>query len=123
MKRNPTHVRRVKALEEKLLSIEVRRSKAALESLLADDFIEIGRSGRAYNKAQVIEALLRGSASLAPTFSEFKVHMLADGLFLATYFSVNKVNNLASRRSSIWRKTGNSWQMVFHQGTPAAADS
>ena len=109
---------RVRALEEQLLSKDVRGSKKALQSILADEFVEIGRSGRVYNKAQVIEALTRGAALFAPSISEFQVMELADGLFMATYVSKNTVNWQVSRRSSIWRKSGTKWQLLFHQGTP-----
>jgi hypothetical protein len=40
---------------------------------------------------------------------------LADDLVLLTYVSDN--DGRRARRSSLWRRSGGSWRMVFHQGT------
>ena len=47
MDADPALVETLRSLEEELLRPEVRRSRAALEALLAPDFTEIGASGRA----------------------------------------------------------------------------
>jgi len=47
----------INELEEKLLLPEVRYSKKQLYKLLADEFLEFGKSGRVYTKSQIIEAL------------------------------------------------------------------
>lgn len=47
----------IKELEVKLLLPEVRHSKKQLNKLLADEFLEFGKSGRVYTKSQIIEAL------------------------------------------------------------------
>ena len=49
----------IRKLEEQLLQPDVRRSKSALESLLADDFTEFASDGVSYTKPQVIDALQR----------------------------------------------------------------
>lgn len=48
-------VQELKSLEEALLRPEVRRSRLEMDALLADDFMEYGRSGRVYDKAAILE--------------------------------------------------------------------
>ena len=113
-------------LELELLSAQSRSSAHRLDELLDDEFSEIGQSGKLYNKQEIIEALLR-EQKLAPVLSRqvkgLHLRELSEDLILLTYFC--KVHDLTtnmklrmSRRSSIWRRSGNSWKLLFHQGTP-----
>jgi hypothetical protein len=108
-------------LEEELLRPEVRRSRAALEALLAPDFTEIGRSGRAYDREAIIAALAaeeRGPIRV----EDFAVRILAPGVALATYRSVGETpaGDVVALRASIWRhEADGAWRMTYHQGTPA----
>lgn len=104
-------------LERTLLEPEVRRDAERLKALLSEDFIEIGRSGRIFDRDAMIASLTGAPcASAAPDLTEFTVRQLADGLALATYF----VAQSATRRSSLWRREAQGWRLCFHQGTPAA---
>jgi hypothetical protein len=47
----------IRGKEISLLKPEIRSSIESLSSLIADDFIEFGSSGRIYNKADVLEEL------------------------------------------------------------------
>ena len=117
MKVSTTEIRK---LEKRLIYAVIRRSPDELDSILADDFLEIGRSGRKYDKGQVIKSISQGGGAPAPTMSQFTVTELAAGLYLANYVSKNNVGTVASRRTSIWKKQGAKWRLLFHQGTPAA---
>lgn len=113
----------IRLLEEKLLAPATRRSAVELDELLADDFIEFGRSGNVYDKQAVIGRIKKEETSRM-TLSDFKVVCLAPDIVLATYHATKKKSDgqkSYSLRSSIWRKAGDKWQMVFHQGTAAAA--
>jgi hypothetical protein len=48
---------RLRMLEERVLDPPVRQSEVQLSRLLADEFVEIGRSGRIYDKQAVIRVL------------------------------------------------------------------
>lgn len=113
----------LRSLEEKLLNPEVRKSSQELLRLLSDEFIEIGSSGKIYNKSQVIESL-KNESEVYITIMNFKAMQLAPEVILLTYTasSINKIINDTrnSLRSSIWKKSDNQWQLVFHQGTPSA---
>ena len=112
-------VEELKRLEETLLRPEVRRSREKMSALLADDFIEYGRSGRVYNKATILETADKsfdGSLSL----NGFSAKALAPSVALVRYATVlrrSDGNEFHSLRSSIWTRTGHRWQLVFHQGT------
>ena len=109
-------------LERELHTASVRKGSRATE-LLADDFVEFGRSGRRYNKVQILEALAAEAADLV-TSSEYKLNMLSPTVALLTYKSQRNSNpETSTLRSSIWRRQGETWQLVFHQGTPTTAHS
>jgi len=110
----------IRDLEKQLLQPEVRSSAAALDELLADDFVEFGSSGTAYDKRSVITALLREKSQEAPpTMRDFVARRLAADVVLLTY----RIVESRTLRSSIWRAAGGRWQMVFHQGTPSDSAS
>ena len=64
----------------------------------------------------MIDSLTRGPRSaVAPEITEFSVQKVSPGVALATY----AVGASATRRSSLWRRDGESWRLVFHQGAPS----
>lgn len=110
----------IRALEERLLQPDVRRSRTALESLLDDEFVEFASDGNAYDKEQVVEAL-QHELPLHRSISDFRTTLLSSDIVLATY-EVARENCEASEvvrslRSSVWRRYRDGWQLVFHQGT------
>lgn len=108
---------RIEALEAALLDPAVRRDRVRVDALLDADFTEIGRSGRFYDRAAITTLLAASPDGEAPSVRHFAVRMVADGLALATY------DTPASRRSSLWRRHGEDWRLVFHQGTPLAGET
>lgn len=101
-------------LEQRLLSEVVRRDVDKISRLIADDFREFGASGGTWTKADLIEQLPQ-QAFTQRTISQFTVKPLSEYTALVTYHCHNSQTD--SLRSSIWRKHGECWQMVFHQGT------
>jgi hypothetical protein len=83
---DPETVALIRRLEEALLVPEVRKSAAQIAALLADEFVEIGSSGRIYDKDQIIGQLLQESGEVSPrTVSDFTARELADGLILVVF--------------------------------------
>jgi len=106
-------------LEKKLLDPSVRHSRLQLETLLAPSFVEFGCSGRVWDRKSIVDALVSGSSTPVEAF-DFQALELAHDVVLITYKTkrTNEDGSLyASLRNSIWRLTGNQWQMIFHQGT------
>lgn len=109
-------------LEKQLHKIEVRRDPQCLGELLHADFEEIGRSGRRYSRDDVL-AEFRNSASFPRIHAEnFSLAVPFDGIALLTYRTahVDETGGLHrwTLRTSTWIRTGDKWQMRFHQGTP-----
>ena len=115
----------LRQLEEELLKPEVRRSPERVGRLLADEFIEFGSSGHAYDKAQVIEALREETPDPAGRLElgEFAARPLAPDVVLVTYRTV--LRRWARSAASVaiaqlhLETHRRQWQMVFHQGTPS----
>lgn len=107
-------------LETRLLQPSVRQSADEVSTLLADEFIEFGSSGRIFTKQAIIDALHNESPTTR-TVSDFKATGLSQDIILVTYRVTRKETNgeppTHSLRSSIWKLIDGGWRMVFHQGT------
>ncbi|GAB4088527.1 nuclear transport factor 2 family protein [Hydrogenophaga soli] len=114
----------LQALEVELHHPGVRCSAARLEALLHPDFHEVGRSGRAYGRATVVRFLSEQPSPPAVESSHFALTPLAPGAVLLSYRSAHRSPEggltLHTLRSSVWRQVGAQWQLLYHQGTPAA---
>jgi hypothetical protein len=123
---DPGLVAHLRHLEEELLRPGVRRSRAPLEALLAPDFVEVGRSGRVYDREAIVGALAADaddpSGWPVARIESFAVRLLAASVALATYDSVHEGDDgprTVARRASIWRQGGaGDWRLAYHQGTP-----
>ena len=111
-------------LEEKLLRPDIRKSVKDLDALLADDFIELGSSGRTYNKQEMLDILPTLPASKI-VLTDFQAKLLAPGVVLTIYRTAKLGEHneppQCSLRSSIWIQGKGEWRIVFHQGTPSTA--
>jgi hypothetical protein len=107
-------------LERRLAQVGRRVSAEEAASLFADDFVEFGASGKIWSKAEIIAAMSQW-APIERTVENFRVRELSPSVCLVTYKVVgvtkDKQASPFSLRSSIWRYTGERWQIVFHQGT------
>lgn len=110
----------IQQFEKQLLQPGDRHSKETLDALLADEFLEFGSSGRAYDKQQILESL-PNEIPVPRSLAGFKTMTLAPSVILATYHSTYWEPGAPpaySRRCSIWKLINGRWQMIFHQGTP-----
>ena len=103
------------------MSPEVRGSRAELDDLIAEEFVEIGSSGQVWHKPDIIEALCEES-DVTFEMGEFGVRLLGEDLVLARYRVKKRQKGegveQSSQRSSIWRLRCGRWQIIFHQSTP-----
>lgn len=107
------------ALEAALARRDPTGTSGGLGSLVADDFLEFGRSGRVHDAAS-IRALVAADAPSDLPFEPrtFAVDLLAPDVALVTYELGTRAR---TNRSSIWIRRGGRWVIRFHQGTPAPA--
>jgi hypothetical protein len=110
----------LRALEETLLDPAVRRDRARVEALLAEEFEEFGSSGRVWTREQILD-LLASEDYERPSMEDFRCAVIAKNVALVTYRSVRTDAasglNASVLRSSLWVKDAQGWRMRFHQGT------
>jgi hypothetical protein len=107
-------------VESALLWPESYVSDVELEALIAEDFQEIGASGRRFGRDYALRTL-RNRRARTPREdwqrTDEQICQLQPALVLHTY-RLHR-GERSSMRSTIWRRTlGGGWQAVFHQGTP-----
>ncbi len=112
--------------ERRLLDPAVRGDPTSLATLLAHDFVEIGASGRRYDRSQVIAALADEGDGYAATLADLEIDELAEDVVLVRYRTESRSRANASPRhairTSLWRRTPKGWQMFHHQGTLTDAE-
>lgn len=97
-----------------------RRELAWLEQILHPDFCEITRSGCFVTRAQTIAALIKEDPLPDMLSSHFQLVGTGQMSLILLYQSCDADGSRAALRASHWLRQGQDWQMVFHQGTPAA---
>ncbi|MFC8509535.1 DUF4440 domain-containing protein [Streptomyces sp. NPDC057411] len=108
--------------ELQLLSPAGRSSRALAERLLDPEFVEVGASGRRWDRQEMLSALpvMQGAADDGPQYVPYEMTgtVLAPGLVHLTFETV--IDGRRARRSSIWRKQDeeSGWRMYYHQATP-----
>jgi hypothetical protein len=113
----------LQGLEEELWREETRFDISYMEQVLAEDFFEFGRSGRVYNRDDILATPRQLLDAVLP-LPDFDVRLLAEDVALVTYNSVITYDGSLEkgRRSSIWTRTSTGWQLRFHQGTAYGND-
>lgn len=115
----------LQALEVRLHDPQVRADAGQLQALLHEDFLEFGRSGGVHDRAATVDSLAAALPAGPPArlvSAGFALARLGPDSALLTYRSASVAEDgTADRhtlRSSVWLRTGQGWQMRFHQGTP-----
>lgn len=103
----------IKNAELALLSSSVRADSAQTSSLLADDFAEVGRSGRRWTSAESVAALAGEEERPVPRTSEWLFNRVSAELVLVNY--VIHEPDQDSRHASLWDTRGPT--LRYHQGT------
>ena len=110
----------LQALERELHG-PARGDRARLDDLLHLDFVEVGRSGRRYARADVLEAIAP-SARGRIVADQFEARELQVGVVLLTYRSADvrddDTREREAWRTSVWQSVEGRWRIRFHQGTP-----
>lgn len=113
----------LEALERALHAPSVRAGREQLVALLDEEFSEIGSSGRCYDRAAALEEIPLERAQVQIESEQYAIWLLSQDLAQVRYRSRHHLDGQAQRwvlRSSLWRRHGEGWRMVFHQGTPEA---
>ncbi|MBH1833615.1 nuclear transport factor 2 family protein [Stenotrophomonas maltophilia] len=113
----------LEALERALHAPQVRADREQLAALLDEDFSEIGSSGQCYDRAAALVEIPLERAQVQIESEQYAVWLLSQDLAQVRYRSRHHLDGPLQHwvlRSSLWRRHGDRWRMVFHQGTPEA---
>lgn len=105
-------------LELELQSPAARSNVHRLRELLASDFVEVGASGRRWDRPAILGLLAEESGE--PDTAEILVedlHARALSGDLIQVFWDSSHNGRRARRTSLWRRVGDGWEQIYHQGT------
>ena len=106
-------------LEESLWRPESRFNEQEMRRVLAPDFLEFGRSSRIYNLEDALSFEPQEIPIKLPLLN-FEIRLVHPDVALVTYESdvAYRSGREFARRSSLWTRTTQGWQLRFHQGTP-----
>lgn len=114
----------LQGLETQLHDSQVRSDARQLQALLHEDFMEFGRSGGVHARADTLDSLGNEAPGPQLVADGFALAHLGPDSALLTYRSASVAADGSTGRhtlrSSVWQRTGQGWQMRFHQGTPTA---
>ena len=111
-------VNTLQRLEGSLWQSSTRFDRAYMETVLAPDFVEFGRSGRTCDRAACLGLPAR---KFDAELRQMQVRFLHPDIALVTYVSVVTHGTVEyANRSSLWVRTGPAWLLRVHQGTPRA---
>lgn len=98
-------------------------TRAHFEDVLGDGFWEVGASGRVYDRVWCLGELAERYADraydplLGMTVDHFVARPLGNDVWLATYRLFQ--DERETRRLTVWRREGERWVALYHQGTLA----
>ena len=98
---------------------EFGTSLGDFENMTAEDFWEVGASGRRYSRTYVLNTLDQRSRNPKPDVwetTDFQCRQLAERVYLLTY-TLTQENIRVTRRSTIWEANKDGWKILYHQGT------
>jgi hypothetical protein len=104
---------------------ELGTTRADFEAITASDFWEVGASGEVYPRERVWASLERRYAD--PDYwagdswetSDFLCRQLTPNAYLLTY--TLRQQERVTRRLTVWKRSGDAWEIVYHQGTVVSA--
>jgi hypothetical protein len=88
------------------------------ERIAAATFWEVGASGNRYSRQYVLDVLRERAADPLPAdwrADDFHVAPAGAGHYLLTY-TLHQPGRV-TRRLTVWRRAGDQWEAIYHQGT------
>ena len=113
-----TILNELKQLEPIFHHPELGTNRSDFENMMADEFWEVGASGRIYNRQYVLDELEKRYNNPVKDVWEtkdFNCMEIAPDNYLLTY--TLRQGSRITRRSTIWRRTDTGWKILYHQGT------
>jgi len=109
-----------------VVAAQQRGDLASVGAVLAENFHEIGSSGRFYSREEILETI--GHIKILDySFEKFQVFPIDRQHMIVTYIAQTRrryqgqESTVRTYRSSTWQEEDGEWRLVFHQGTMLAA--
>jgi putative hydrolase of the HAD superfamily len=115
-------LRELQVLEPIFHSAYFDATPEKFDQLVAPHFWEVGASGNRYSREfvrQVLSQRKNAPDAAAWQTSDWHLAEAGPGHYLLTYTLFQP--GRATRRLSVWRRSGDGWQVTYHQGTVMAA--
>jgi hypothetical protein len=102
---------------------EFGTDRSDFENMATPEFWEVGASGKRYAREYVINLVTERYKD--PNYAnndsweatDFHCQEIAPDNYLLTYTLLQGEEKRMTRRSTIWRRAGDEWKIVYHQGT------
>jgi hypothetical protein len=97
---------------------EFGTTRQDFERMMEDNYWEVGASGRRYSMEYILDVLeerFKNPQQDEWETKDFYCLELAKNTYLLMYTLIQ--GERITRRATIWRKHGNDWKIVYHQGT------
>lgn len=102
-------------LEKSLFKYEFMSDVTYLNEILDDKYIELGKSGKKFNKQDVINDLSILKEDRRISIYNFTCDKIQNDIYLIHYITKSNDDNIY--RTSIWRKKHNKIKIIFHQAS------
>ena len=92
-------------------------TESLFEELVADDFWEIGASGRNYSREFALNTLKSRQSTHAENWqtNDYHLSQIGESVYLLTY-TLHQPNR-KTLRLTIWQRVNGRWKAAYHQGT------
>ncbi|MGN0185215.1 MAG: DUF4440 domain-containing protein [Aristaeellaceae bacterium] len=108
--------RAILALEKSMFRLEYMQNADYLGGIIDDGYRELGKSGRLFTKRDEMEMFARMVSDRNIHIYNYSCEQIDACTFLAHY--VTRSGEKTFYRSSIWRKKGDGYAILFHQASP-----
>ena len=103
-------------LEKSLFKYEYMSNIEYLNKIIDDKYIEVGKSGKKFNKKNVIDELSILKEDRKISMYNFTCDKIEESIYLVHYITKSGNNNNIYR-TSIWKKQNNNIKIIFHQAS------
>lgn len=107
--------KKILELEKSLFKYEFMKDKNYLNNTIDDDYQEIGKSEKIFNKSDIINELSSLKSDRNIVIYNYSCKELSTDIWLVHYITKSSDNNYY--RTSIWKKIGDDIKITFHQAS------
>jgi len=115
IERTKTMNNKILEAEKSLFKYEFMSDITYLNEIIDDEYIEIGKSGKKFNKKDVIKDLSILKKDRKIIIYNFTCDKIEENIYLIHYITQSNNDNIY--RTSIWRKEDDKIKIIFHQAS------